>query len=96
MKLKMLEISSMIGAFTSIGTAITLDRVGVVFGIVTGLTTCALNVFYMLRKDAREQRQAELAIREAEARLAALGVAAKSAPNSVQRLNPAPNCDDMA
>ncbi len=73
MKLKMLEISSMIGAFTSIGAAITLDRAGVVFGIVTGLTTCALNVFYMLRKDAREQRQAELAIREAEARLAALG-----------------------
>lgn len=96
MKLKMLEISSMIGAFTSIGAAITLDRAGVVFGIVTGLTTCALNVFYMLRKDAREQRQAEMAIREAEARLAALGMMAKSAPDSMSRLNPASNYDDMA
>jgi hypothetical protein len=96
MKLKMLEISSMIGALTSIGTAVTLDRAGVVFGIITGLTTCALNVFYMLRKDAREQRQAEMAIREAEARLAALGMVAKSAPDSVPRLNPAPNYDDMA
>jgi type II secretory pathway pseudopilin PulG len=96
MKLKMLEISSMIGALTSIGTAVTLDRAGVVFGIITGLTTCALNVFYMLRKDAREQRQAELAIREAEARLAALGMVAKSAPDSVPRLNPHPNYDDMA
>jgi hypothetical protein len=72
MKLKLLEISSIVGAFTSIGTAVTLDRAGVAFGIITGLTTCFLNVFYMLRKDAREQRQAELAIREAEARLAAL------------------------
>ncbi|MGJ9417290.1 hypothetical protein ACHAC9_05895 [Massilia sp. CMS3.1] len=75
MKFNILEISSMVGAFASIGTAITLERVGVAFGIVTGLTTCALNVFYMLRKDAREQRQAELAIRETEARLAALETA---------------------
>ena len=72
MKLNMLEISSIVGAFASIGTAMTLERVGVAFGILTGLTTCCLNVFYMLRKDAREQRQAELAIRETEARLAAL------------------------
>jgi hypothetical protein len=68
----MMEISSMLGAFASIGTAMTLERVGIAFGILTGLTTCGLNVFYMLRKDAREQRQAELAIRETEARLAAL------------------------
>jgi hypothetical protein len=72
MKLKMVEISSIVGALASIGAAMTLERVGVAFGIVTGLTTCLLNVFYMLRKDAREQRQAELAIRETEARLAAL------------------------
>jgi hypothetical protein len=72
MKWKMVEISSIAGALASIGAALTLERVGVAFGIVTGLTTCALNVFYMLRKDAREQRQAELAIRETEARLAAL------------------------
>lgn len=72
MKWKMVEISSIVGALASIGTAMTLERVGVAFGIVTGLTTCILNVFYMLRKDAREQRQAELAIRETEARLAAL------------------------
>ena len=85
MKLKMLEISSMIGAFTSIGAAVSLDRAGVVFGLVTGLTACALNVFYTLRKDAREQRQAELAIREAEARLAALGAVPKSSPQSAPR-----------
>jgi hypothetical protein len=72
MKWKMVEISSIVGALASIGAAVTLERVGVAFGIVTGLTTCLLNVFYMLRKDAREQRQAELAIRETEARLAAL------------------------
>lgn len=72
MKWKMVEISSILGAMASIGTAMTLERVGLAFGIVTGLMTCCLNVFYMLRKDAREQRQAELAIRETEARLAAL------------------------
>jgi hypothetical protein len=72
MKWKMVEMSSIVGALASIGAALTLERVGVAFGIVTGLTTCILNVFYMLRKDAREQRQAELAIRETEARLAAL------------------------
>jgi hypothetical protein len=72
MKWKMVEISSIVGALASIGAAMTLERVGVAFGIVTGLTTCLLNVFYMLRKDAREQRQAELAIRETEVRLAAL------------------------
>jgi hypothetical protein len=72
MKWKMVEISSIAGALASIGAAVTLERAGVAFGIVTGLTTCLLNVFYMLRKDAREQRQAELAIRETEARLAAL------------------------
>ncbi|KQQ87227.1 hypothetical protein [Massilia sp. Leaf139] len=72
MKLNMMELSSMVGALAAVGTAMTLERVGVALGIVTGVTTCALNVFYMLRKDAREQRQAELAIRETEARLAAL------------------------
>lgn len=72
MKRHLFELSSILGALASVGTAMTLERVGIAFGIVTGLTTCALNVFYMLRKDAREQRQAELAIRETEARLAAL------------------------
>jgi hypothetical protein len=72
MKRHLFELSSILGALASIGTAMTLERVGIAFGIVTGLTTCALNVFYMLRKDAREQKQAELAIRETEARLAAL------------------------
>jgi hypothetical protein len=72
MKRHLFELSSILGALASVGTAMTLERVGIAFGIVTGLTTCALNVFYMLRKDAREQKQAELAIRETEARLAAL------------------------
>ena len=72
MKRHIFEISSILGAIAAISSAMTLERVGVAFGILTGLTTCILNVFYMLRKDAREQRQAELAIRETEARLAAL------------------------
>lgn len=72
MKRHIFEFSSILGAITAISSAMTLERVGVALGILTGLTTCILNVFYMLRKDAREQRQAELAMRETEARLAAL------------------------
>jgi uncharacterized membrane protein len=47
----------------------TLAEWSVLAGIVTALVTCIANVAYMRRKDAREQRQAELAEREALARL---------------------------
>ena len=47
----------------------TLAEWSVLAGIVTALVTCMANVAYMRRKDAREQRQAELAEREALARL---------------------------
>ena len=79
MKYKILDFPSMAAVFASLGTALTLERVGVAIGIASGVVTLALNVFYMLRKDAREQRQAELAIREAEERLAASGGAVKRA-----------------
>jgi hypothetical protein len=41
---------------------------------VTALLTFALNLWYTRQKNAREQRQADLAERERKARLAALGV----------------------
>lgn len=47
----------------------TLSEWSVLAGIVTALVSCAANLAYMRRKDAREQRQAELAEREALARL---------------------------
>jgi hypothetical protein len=60
-----LEISSISGAITSMAAAITLERTGVIVGIVTALLTLALNIEYTRRKDRREQR-------ESDARIAAL------------------------
>ncbi|MFC5459461.1 hypothetical protein [Massilia niabensis] len=62
--------ASAIGSFiASFIASVTLAEWSVLAGIVTALVTCAANVAYMRRKDAREQRQAELAEREAMARL---------------------------
>lgn len=55
-KLNPFEWTSIAGAITSIGASLTLERVGVVAGIVTALVTCAANVAYMVRKDRREER----------------------------------------
>ena len=66
------EMTSYVSAIGSILASFTLGEWSVLAGIVTAVVTCLSNVAYMRRKDAREQRQAELAMRETEARLAAL------------------------
>lgn len=59
-----------LGAFLASSIAsLSLAEWSVLAGIVTALISCVANVAYMRRKDAREQRQAELAEREALARL---------------------------
>jgi uncharacterized membrane protein (DUF485 family) len=74
MKITAPEVTSYAGGVVSIGSALTLTQWGVVAGIITALLTFGLNAIYMYRKDAREQRQADLAERESIARLAALGL----------------------
>ncbi|MGX4643261.1 hypothetical protein [Massilia sp. SYSU DXS3249] len=63
------DMTSTLGALGSLLTSFTLAEWSVLAGIVTALVSCIANVAYMRRKDAREQRQAELAEREALARL---------------------------
>ena len=81
MKVTPLDATTYAGSGLTIGSALTLSQWGVVAGIVTALLTLALNVWYTRQKNAREQRLAdqqahlaELAEREAVARLAALGL----------------------
>jgi hypothetical protein len=50
------EATSIAGAVTSIGASLTLERFGVIVGIVTALVTCAANVIYRARRDRREER----------------------------------------
>ena len=59
MKLNNFEATSIAGAVTSIGASLTLERVGIIIGIVTALVTCFANLIYMKRKDQREQRAAD-------------------------------------
>jgi uncharacterized membrane protein len=68
------EIASLVQAIGSVLTSFTLAEWSVLAGIVTAIVTCLSNVAYMRRKDAREQRQAELAEREALARLEGKGL----------------------
>jgi uncharacterized membrane protein (DUF485 family) len=68
------EVTSYAGGAVSIGASLTLTQWGVIAGIVTALLTFILNLWYTRQKNAREQRQADLAERESKARLAALGV----------------------
>ena len=65
-------ITSYPTALAAVLASWTLGEWSVLAGIVTALVTCAANVAYMRRKDAREQRQAELAERETLARLEGL------------------------
>lgn len=67
------DITHYTGALASLLASFTLAEWSVLAGIVTALVTCIANVAYMRRKDAREQRQAELAEREALARLEGRG-----------------------
>ena len=68
-KLTFPDMTSYLGALAALLASFTLGEWSVLAGIVTALVTCASNVAYMRRKDAREQRQAELAEREALVRL---------------------------
>ena len=63
------DMTSYAAALGSFLASFTLGEWSVLAGIVTAVVSCAANVAYMRRKDAREQRQAELAEREALARL---------------------------
>ena len=55
-KLKNFEAASIAGAVSSISASMTLERFGVIVGIVTALVTCAANVIYRARRDRREER----------------------------------------
>lgn len=55
-KLTNFEWTSIAGAVASIGASLTLERVGIIAGIITALVTCAANVVYMARRDDREER----------------------------------------
>jgi len=68
------EFSSYAGAVGAVCASMTLTEAGVIVGIATAILTFMMNAVYMRRKDAREQRQADLTARESEARLVALGV----------------------
>ena len=58
-KLSPPEIVSYAGGATSIGGALTLTEVGVMIGIATALLTFIFNLFYMHRKDKREQLETD-------------------------------------
>ena len=79
-KITVPEIGSYAGAASAIWASLTLAEIGVIVGIATAILTFMLNALYMRRKDAREQRQADLAVRESEARLAAIGVKKRASP----------------
>ena len=67
---------ALVGA-VAIGTSLTLTQVGILVGIVTALLTFALNAWYTAKKNAREQRVADLEVREREVRIAQLAQALK-------------------
>lgn len=56
LKLKFSELTSIVGALSSIGASLTLEQAGIIVGIVTAMVTCAINVLYMIRRDQREER----------------------------------------
>ena len=71
------EVGSYSGGAVAIGTSLTLTQVGIIVGIVTALLTFGLNAWYTAKKNAREQRLADLEVREREVRLAQLAQAGK-------------------
>lgn len=72
MKITPPEMGSYAGGAVAIGTSLTLTQVGILVGIVTALLTFCLNAWYTAKKNAREQRLADLEAREREVRLAQL------------------------
>ena len=79
MKITPPEMGSYAGGVVAIGTSLTLTQIGILVGIVTALLTFGLNAWYTAKKNAREQRLADLEVREREARLARLVQLAKAA-----------------
>jgi preprotein translocase subunit SecG len=68
-KMSTTELSSYAGGATAVGASLTLTQVGVIVGIVTALLTFALNAYYTYHKNKREQRLADLEVREREAHI---------------------------
>ncbi|QOY96322.1 holin [Massilia sp. UMI-21] len=66
------EVGSYAGGVVSVGASLTLTEVGIIVGIVTALLTFGLNAWYTSKKNAREQKLADLDQREREVRLAQL------------------------
>ena len=60
------ELASYAGGVSSIAASLTLTEWGVIIGIATALLTFGLNAVYMYRKDKREQRESEAALRKLE------------------------------
>jgi len=60
------EAGSYAGAIVAIVASLTLTQWGVIAGIITALVTCAANLFYMARKDQREERalNAQLGVKQ--------------------------------
>lgn len=74
-KLSAPEVGSYAGGAAAIGASLTLTQVGVLVGIFTALLTFFLNAWYTRQKNAREQKLADLEVREREVRLAQLEAA---------------------
>lgn len=74
-KLSPSELGSYAGGAVSVTASLTLTEIGVLVGIGTALLTFVLNAWYTRRKNDREQRLADLEIREREARLAQMETA---------------------
>lgn len=66
------EVGSYAGGAVSVAASLTLTEVGIIVGIVTALLTFGLNAWYTAKKNAREQKLADLDQREREVRLAQL------------------------
>lgn len=56
------EVSSYAGSATAIGAAMTLTEIGVLVGIATAVLTFVLNIYFMRRKDQREQRESDVRV----------------------------------
>ena len=69
------EAGSYAGSAVSVLASLTLTEVGVLVGIATALLTLVLNAWYTRQKNTREQRLADMELREREVRLAQLEAA---------------------
>ncbi|MEM5389230.1 HP1 family phage holin [Paraburkholderia phymatum] len=63
------EAASYAGSAVSLVSSLTLTDIGVLVGIATAIATFALNVFFMRRKDAREQRESDARLQDIESHM---------------------------